>query len=48
MKLKLDKTMIVLWLIVALSSASAVWILAGGGAHKLDEGLVKAAKKLRF
>jgi hypothetical protein len=48
MKLKLDKTMIVLWLVVALSSASAVWMLAGGGAHTLDEGLVKAVKKLRF
>jgi hypothetical protein len=46
MRLKLDKTMVVLWLVIALSSASALWMLAGGGAHKLDEGLVKAAKKL--
>ncbi|MGL4577135.1 MAG: hypothetical protein ACRCV9_20280 [Burkholderiaceae bacterium] len=48
MKLKLDKTMIALWLIVALASASAVWMLAGGSTHKLDEGLIKAVKKLQF
>jgi hypothetical protein len=37
MKLKLDKTMVVLALVVALSSISALWMLASGSSHhKLD------------
>jgi hypothetical protein len=44
----LNKTALWMWLVVALSSASALWMLSAGSPHKLDEGLVKAAKKIRL
>jgi hypothetical protein len=49
MKFKqINRTALWMWLVVALSGASALWMLAADSPHKLDEGLVKAAKKFRM
>jgi hypothetical protein len=49
MKLKLFKTAPVwMWWVIAISCVSAMAVLSVGSQHKFDEGLVKAAKKLRF